>query len=152
MKKLLFFMAIFLLGLVAIPVVSQDTIKPPDSLIITEPGVEAALVDISVPGVLANVDEHFYTFSAFVLLIPFVVEAIKGLTGAIGFGAQLISWLTGVLLAFAAWFLNIPGIFESLVWWQVLLVGFAGSIASNSVFDTGIITYILTKLGILKTT
>lgn len=147
MKKLIFFIAILFFTVMVIPQVqSQDTLQPPGNVTTLE-----STTSEPQPGVFAGIDEYFSTFAAFVVAIPLVTEAIKGLTGAVGFGAQLLSWITGILLALAGWFLNIPGIFDSLLWWQVLIVGFAGSVAANSLFDTGIITYILKKLGILKT-
>lgn len=150
MKKLF---ALFLLAVLFIiampPPIYSDTTTPVVSEVVDMQSTDEAYI---ASGTMSSIDEHFYTFAAFVAIIPFVTEALKALLGATGFLAQLLSWITGILLSLAAWFLNIPGIFEALIWWQVIIVGFAGSLAANSLFDTGLITYILEKLGILKTT
>jgi hypothetical protein len=92
----------------------------------------------------------FATFTALVLAIPFVTEAIKKIAGVTGgTAAQIISWVTGIALAGFGYLLNL-GMFADLEIWQSLVVGLGASLAANGVFDTGIIEWILKLLGIIK--
>lgn len=54
---------------------------------------------------------------------------------------RIISWVIGILLGLFAWIFNL-GMFDGLVWWQALLWGFAAGLASNGIFDTGLIEWI----------
>jgi hypothetical protein len=92
---------------------------------------------------------YFLTFGGFILLLPVVVNWLKTAFKASGFGSQIISWVTGVIVALIAFAVNL-GIFEGLQWWQAALIGFGGSLASNGVFDTGLITWFFSIFKITK--
>lgn len=57
----------------------------------------------------------------------------------------LISWITGIAVAFIAHFLNL-GVFGDFNIWQTLVTGFGAALATNGVFDSGIIIAILRLL------
>jgi hypothetical protein len=94
-------------------------------------------------------EEVFVSFLALVAGIPLVTEFFKRLLNASGLAAQIISWVTGVLLALFGFFLNL-GIFAPMEIWQALVTGLAASLAANGVFDTGVVEWFLRLIGILK--
>ena len=120
MKKFLCLM-FALMSVVCIPVFAQDIIgsDPPDV-----------------------VDVGFGTFAAFVAIIPFVVELFKKIPGVSGVIVQIVSWLTGVVLALIGWHFNL-GFLADGTWYMAVLYGIGGGLAANGIFDTGIITWVL---------
>ena len=130
MKKFLFFFVFMLVAaFVFIPVAfAQDVGDPVDSA-----------------------GMGFESFSALValtaMIIPFVVELFKLIPGLPSIVKQILSWLIGVLAAFAGWQLNL-GFLGGLDWYIALLYGFGAGLIANGVFDTGIVTYILGIFGI----
>lgn len=92
----------------------------------------------------------FATFTSFILVIPLVVEFIKRLLpkNSSSLVIQVVSWVTGVILAMAAWLLNLGFFAELVLWWEALAVGVGASFVANGVFDTGLITWILNTVGI----
>ena len=77
----------------------------------------------------------FATFAALVALtvsVTGVVKTIfKGLDGVI---AVIVSWVMGIVITIAGWLLCL-GFLCGLVWWEMLLYGFAASLAANGIFD-----------------
>lgn len=55
---------------------------------------------------------------------------------------QYVSWGIGILLAVAGQLLGV-GIFETTTWIESIITGFAAALASNGVFDTGLVDYII---------
>ena len=92
----------------------------------------------------------FATLTSFVIVIPIVVEFIKKIIpkNSSSLVIQIISWITGVILAMLAWFLNIGFFAELVLWWEALAVGIGASLVANGIFDTGLITWILSIVGI----
>lgn len=92
----------------------------------------------------------FATFTSFILVIPLVVEFLKRRLpkNSPSLVIQIVSWVTGILLAMLAWFLNIGFFAELALWWEALAVGVGASLVANGVFDTGLITWILSIVGI----
>jgi len=92
----------------------------------------------------------FVTFVTLVAAIPLVVEAVKKVIKTdIKIINQIISWITGIALTMAGWWLGF-GFLVGLVWWHALIVGLCASLAANGVYDTSIYEYILRAVGILK--
>ena len=92
----------------------------------------------------------FVTFTSFILVIPLVVEFLKKLIpkNSSSLVIQIVSWVTGVILAMLAWLLNLGFFVELALWWEALAVGVGASLVANGVFDTGLITWILSIVGI----
>ncbi len=93
---------------------------------------------------------NFLTFTSFVLVVPIVVEFIKRIlpkdTSSIAI--QIVSWITGVALAMLAWVFNLGFFAEIVIWWEALAVGIGASLVANGIFDTGLITWLLSLVGI----
>lgn len=92
----------------------------------------------------------FATLTVFIAVIPVVVEFIKKIIpkNSPSLIIQIVSWITGVVLAMLAWILNLGFFAELAVWWEALAVGVGASLVANGVFDTGLITWILNMIGI----
>ena len=92
----------------------------------------------------------FMTFTSFILVIPLVVEFLKRLIpkNSPSLVIQIVSWITGVILAMLAWVLNLGFFAELTLWWEALAVGVGASLVANGVFDTGLITWVLSIVGI----
>ncbi|MCG8310738.1 MAG: hypothetical protein MI975_25335 [Cytophagales bacterium] len=97
-----------------------------------------------------NFSDYFADFATFVLLIPIVVEFIKKLIpeDSPSLAIQIASWVTGLILAMLAWILKLGFFADILEWWQALIIGAGASLAANGVFDTGLITWIFSLVGI----
>lgn len=97
-----------------------------------------------------DIQDYFITFSSFVLILPIVVEFIKKLLpgNVSSLAIQIISWTIGIALAMLAWFLKLGFFADIMQWWQALAVGFGASLVSNGIFDTGIITWLLSLIGV----
>lgn len=90
--------------------------------------------------------QYFATFAAFVAVVPFIVEGLKhAFNTTKGWINILISWVTGIVVAIAAHFLDL-GVFGNFTILQTIVTGFGASLAANGVFDSGIITKILELL------
>ena len=85
----------------------------------------------------------FGTFAALAAAIPFFVQAIKRLIpNASSLVIQIVSWFTGIAITMFGWLFNL-GFLADLTWYIALLYGLGASLAANGVFDTGIITQII---------
>ncbi|MCK9545037.1 MAG: hypothetical protein M0R03_23725 [Novosphingobium sp.] len=101
-------------------------------------------------GGIADPSEIFVSFTVLVVAIPFIVEAIKAWIKPEGsFLIQLISWGTGIAVTMFGWWLNL-GFLEGIIWWNAIVIGFFVSLAANGGYDTGLFTWLLKSLGILK--
>jgi hypothetical protein len=97
-----------------------------------------------------EVNGMFETFTALVVGIPFIVEAVKRVFNPpAGFWTQLVSWITGIVGTMAGWFLKL-GFLSGVIWWHALIIGLFASLAANGVFETNFPILLLKKLGILK--
>jgi hypothetical protein len=96
-----------------------------------------------------NYYDYFLTFGGFVILLPILVNWLKSAFKAEGIGAQILSWITGVIISLIAYAVNL-GIFEGLTWWQAAIMGLGGSLASNGIFDAGLITWLFSIFKITK--
>ena len=109
-----------------------------------------ALIGLAFAGLgLGAFEELFVNFTALVLGTTFFAEALINNLKAKEFTAQLISWGSGILLAFGGWFLDL-GFLIGMAWWQVALTGLGAALAANGVWDTQWIKLLLKALGILK--
>ncbi len=82
----------------------------------------------------------FQTFAALVAIIPFFVEAIKKLMPlASSKVIQIVSWIAGIALTMLGWYLHL-GFLADLTWYHAVFYGIAASLASNGIFDIGIIS------------
>ena len=77
---------------------------------------------------------NFATFAGVVGVTAVVTEFIKKLfkVEPSEWVQRIISWVIGIGL----------GMFEGLDWWQALLWGFGAGLASNGVFDSGLIEWL----------
>lgn len=95
--------------------------------------------------------EYFFSFCCFIIIVPFLIEGVKSLMPPQKSGANVcISWFIGMLVALFSFSFDI-GIFEHFSLIQSLAVGFGATLASNGVFDSGIITSTLKFLNIYST-
>ena len=92
----------------------------------------------------------FATLTAFIVVIPVVVEFIKKIIpkNSPSLIIQIVSWVTGIALAMLAWVLNLGFFAELSQWYEALAVGVGASLVANGVFDTGLITWALNMIGI----
>lgn len=92
----------------------------------------------------------FYSFSAIVAFIPFVMEFIKKIVAIKqGIVTQVISWIIGTVICFLGWYAHL-GIFYGLTWYQVLIISIAIGLAANGFYKTDAVTGILRGLKIIK--
>lgn len=86
---------------------------------------------------------NFTTFAGVVGVTAVVTEFIKKLfkVEPSEWIQRIISWVIGIGLGMFAWGFNL-GMFEGLDWWQALLWGFGAGLASNGVFDSGLIEWL----------
>jgi hypothetical protein len=84
----------------------------------------------------------FTTTSGLITLINTVTEFIKLKLKISNTYIQYVSWLIGILLAVGGQLLHL-GMFETLTWVQTIIAGFAAALASNGVFDTGLVDWII---------
>ena len=86
---------------------------------------------------------NFATFAGVVGVTAVVTEFIKKLfkVEPSEWVQRIISWVIGIGLGMFAWGFNF-GMFEGLDWWQALLWGFGAGLASNGVFDSGLIEWL----------
>lgn len=90
--------------------------------------------------------DYFTSFAAFVAVVPFIVEGFKrAFKTSKGWINIAISWITGVAVALIAHFLAL-GLFGEFTLVQALVTGFGASLASNGIFDSGVVTKILELL------
>lgn len=103
-------------------------------------GIIYAQTEVPVEG--TDYAAYFATFAGVVSVASVITELIKKLFKEPSeWTSRIISWLVGILLGLFAWLFHL-GMFESLDWWQSLLWGFGAGLASNGLFDTGLIEWL----------
>jgi len=85
---------------------------------------------------------YFTTITGLIALIDTVTEFVKVKLKIPNTYIQYVSWLIGILLAVGGQLLDL-GMFETMVWWQSIIAGFGAALASNGVFDTGLVDWII---------
>ena len=133
MKKLLLFLCAALV-LVVTPVVlfAQETVN----------SVVTTVVE-------TGFSNYFISLAALVPLVVLVAAFINKKLNLSGFLKQLVAWVISILLCFVGWYFSL-GMFAGLVWWVVLIYGFAVGLAANGFFDIGLIQAILKGLKLEK--
>ena len=87
--------------------------------------------------------DYFMSFCCFIIFISFLTEIIKPLFPKNKKPFNLIlSWCVGVILSLAVHFLEL-GVFSDFTLSQSIATGFGATLASNGVFDSGIVTSIV---------
>lgn len=86
----------------------------------------------------------FATFLALVAFIPVAVQFLRNVLfkNASGLVMQVISWVTGLVITLLGWWLN-AGFLAELSMWQAMIYGAGACLASNGVFDTGMVSAII---------
>ncbi len=107
---------------------------------------------LALPMMAAEVTEpeidyssYFVSLSALVVAVPFVVEAIKKLIPPLGAGglvSQITSWVVGILIVMFGWWMEL-GFLAGIDWYIALAYGIGVSLASNGIFDTCFIEWIV---------
>lgn len=92
---------------------------------------------------------YFISLAALVPLVVLISAFINKKLNLSGFLKQLVAWVISILLCFVGWYFNL-GMFAGLVWWVVLVYGFAVGLAANGFFDIGLIQAILKGLKLEK--
>jgi hypothetical protein len=85
---------------------------------------------------------YFTTTTGLIALIETVTEFVKLKFKIPNAYIQYVSWLIGILLAVAGQLLAL-GMFETMTWVQTIIAGFGAALASNGVFDTGLVDWII---------
>ena len=92
---------------------------------------------------------YFISLAALVPLVVLVAAFINKKLNLSGFLKQFVAWVVSILLCFVGWYFNL-GMFAGLVWWVVLVYGFAVGLAANGFFDIELIQAILKGLKLEK--
>ena len=93
---------------------------------------------------------HMASLTGIAFLVPIITQALKTWWKAEGFGAQLISWVTSILLVFLSWFVGWG--FIEYVWWELIFIGLGIGLAANGIFDINVIKMLLEVIFPKKTT
>ena len=133
MKKLLLFLcAAVAFFVVPVTVFAQETVN----------SVVTTVVE-------TGFSNYFISLAALVPLVVLIAAFINKKLNLSGFLKQLVAWAISILLCFVGWYFNL-GMFAGLVWWVVLIYGFAVGLAANGFFDIGLIQAILKGLKLEK--
>lgn len=85
---------------------------------------------------------YFTTTAGLITLIDTVTEFLKLKLKISNSYIQYVSWGVGILLAVLGQLFGL-GMFETMVWWQSIIAGFGAALASNGIFDTGLVDWII---------
>lgn len=109
----------------------------------------AQTVDLPVG---TDYEAYFATFVGIVSVTSIITEFIKKLfkVEPTAWVQRIISWLIGIILGMFAWGFHL-GMFNGLDWWQALLWGLGAGLASNGLFDTGLIEWLFSLFTKKKT-
>lgn len=104
------------------------------------------------PPVGIDYEAYFATFAGIVSVTSIITEFIKKLfkVEPTAWVQRIISWLIGIILGMFAWGFHL-GMFNGLDWWQALLWGLGAGLASNGLFDTGLIEWLFSLFTKKKT-
>jgi len=92
---------------------------------------------------------YFISLAALVPLVVLISAFINSKLKLSGFLKQFVAWIIAIGLCFVGWYFNL-GMFTGLVWWVVLIYGFAVGLAANGFFDITLIQAILKALKLEK--
>ncbi|MDD4970813.1 MAG: hypothetical protein PHT07_15405 [Paludibacter sp.] len=124
MKKIFCFMiAIFTVFVIPFALFSQDSIPPPGDVITLPP--------LPITFEFGAYVKTFFLFAASVIFLTSLVNKFIKLKG---FAKQYLSWFVALLVALAAFFLNL-GIFEPIQFWQALIYAALAGFGANGIFD-----------------
>jgi len=113
-----------------------DIGSPPDAL------VSNNVIASETPVLhLSAIEGIFSTFIALVAFIPIAVQYLRSrfMPNYSGIWIQVFSWVVGLIITLIGWILNL-GFLDGLSVWLALLYGVGACLASNGIFDTGIIS------------
>ena len=82
-------------------------------------------------------------------LVVLIAAFVNSKLNLSGFLKQLVAWVISIILCFVGWYFNL-GVFTGLVWWVVVIYGFAVGLAANGFFDISLIQAILKALKLEK--
>ena len=85
---------------------------------------------------------YFTTSAGLITLIDTLTEFLKVKLKISNSYIQYVSWGIGILLAVIGQLFGL-GMFVTMAWIPTIIVGFAAALASNGVFDTGIVDWIM---------
>lgn len=136
MKKFLTLMIAFI-AFLAVPV----------ALIAQAPPTEVNTVVTSI--VETGFSNYFISLAALVPLVVLISAFVNSKLKLSGFLKQFVAWVIAVALCFVGWYFNL-GMFAGIVWWVVLIYGFAVGLAANGFFDITLIQAILKALKLEK--
>lgn len=92
---------------------------------------------------------YFLSLAALVPLVVLIAAFVNTRLKLSGFLKQFVAWLISILLCFVGWYFKL-GMFDGIVWWIVLIYGFAVGLAANGFFDISLIQAILKALKLEK--
>jgi hypothetical protein len=85
---------------------------------------------------------YFTTIAGLITLIDTLTEFFKIKFKISNSYIQYVSWGIGILLAVAGHLFGL-GMFITMGWLPTIVAGFAAALASNGVFDTGLVDWII---------
>src|SRR5690606_35771824 len=104
----------------------------------TNPGEYIALFD-SLEGIVILMS----------IVTPLLTNLINSFAKLTGKAVQILSWVTGLLLALLGYYFNL-GMMSGIEIWQALLIGLGAGLVSNGLFDIGLVKSILKMVGAKK--
>lgn len=81
------------------------------------------------------------------LATPLLTNLINSIVKLTGKAVQILSWLSGLLLALLGFYFQL-GMFVEIEIWQALLIGLSAGLISNGLFDIGLVKAILKMVGV----
>lgn len=151
MKNFLVLMfSVFMFALFPATLAAQtDTPLKTDTVLSAVDTVVAA-TPVVAPATTNPLEGVFLSLAALIAVIPIIVQWLKKLLpNSPPLVTQIISWLTGIILAIIGWYFNL-GFLSGVTWQLALLYGVGASLVANGVFDTGIVTWIFNLFSIKK--
>lgn len=82
------------------------------------------------------------TLTALAASVAAVTEFLKSQLKTKGIISQLLSWIVAIALSGLGWWLQI-GMYVGVEWFWIFIYGLAGGLISNGIFDTAIVTAII---------
>jgi len=128
MKKLMMFL--FLLMVIAIPVVAQE-IEPPTNWL----------------DLFANINKWLGSLAGVAAVTVFLAAVVNTLFRFTGFLKQLTAWIIAIILLVVGNLVNM-GFMAELNWLHTLIYGLAAGFVSNGIFDIELVKTILKALKI----
>ena len=127
MKKVIAFFFVFLVLLIAAPVIMAQTIDPPTSVI----------------DLLANLNVYLASMVGVAAMSTFLGALLNGLFKVTkSFIKQLVVWLVAIAVMVIANAVNI-GYGGEFTYWQSLLHGLGAGLVANGIFDIPIVNAIM---------